>query len=509
MNETLQHKPNQNAVIVLGMHRSGSSLLSGILHLLGANLGSTLIPPAEDNPKGFWENQLIVDFHDKLLLKLHRQWDAVLPLPKLWWESAEFSSEVLEIEKLLDSEFEGDKIWGLKDPRICLLLPFWVSMLERKKIHAHFILIHRHPEEIHQSLFNRNDFYKSKSHLLYLHHYLSAEFWTRDLPRTIITYDSLLEDWREFARSLKENTRYSWPEHTDQLEKEIDAFVDIGIRHNFFHDLPIENELDEATHSVHQALVSLSKKPTVEATEKLNKVRTQVLGSESLLNAWMVELDLKHLEKTEFAKAKQELLNQQLSQQKEINLLSRFKEDYEEKLSERDARILKDAKDHKAQLDEIDSHRNALKNEIISITRRAEEQQDEVILLSALKEKFEEELTTKNTEILDAAKKYKVQLDEIDAHRNEQKNEISSITLRADEQQKEIFVITSELESLQFESENIAAELSVLQTESEKLLEIRRDLLKETEALRDYQVLQSNNLEVSEKNLDRYKLENS
>ena len=119
----MSKKPGKQAVIVLGMHRSGTSLLAGICNFLGADLGAELIPAAEDNPRGFWENREVVEFHDEVLKKLNRNWDSVLPVPKDWWQSADFVAEENRLSGLLDRLFSTDEIWAVKDPRLCLLLP--------------------------------------------------------------------------------------------------------------------------------------------------------------------------------------------------------------------------------------------------------------------------------------------------------------------------------------------------------------------------------------------------
>ncbi len=55
------------ALLVLGMHRSGSSALAGALELLGVPLGGPLMPPARDNERGFFELAGMVALHDELL----------------------------------------------------------------------------------------------------------------------------------------------------------------------------------------------------------------------------------------------------------------------------------------------------------------------------------------------------------------------------------------------------------------------------------------------------------
>ena len=55
-------EPISTPIVVLGMHRSGTSALTGMLHSLGIHLGpeEDLKSPQKDNPQGFWENNTLV-----------------------------------------------------------------------------------------------------------------------------------------------------------------------------------------------------------------------------------------------------------------------------------------------------------------------------------------------------------------------------------------------------------------------------------------------------------------
>ena len=75
------------AILVAGMHRSGTSALTGALNVLGISLGQHLLAPGEDNPKGYWEHQSAVEIHERLLTALERRWDDVRPLPAGWLTS--------------------------------------------------------------------------------------------------------------------------------------------------------------------------------------------------------------------------------------------------------------------------------------------------------------------------------------------------------------------------------------------------------------------------------------
>jgi len=77
----------RQALVILGMHRSGTSALTRVLSLLGADLPSRLLEPRPDAVRGYWESADLVDIHDRLLKATGLAWDGVLPIPDSWWHS--------------------------------------------------------------------------------------------------------------------------------------------------------------------------------------------------------------------------------------------------------------------------------------------------------------------------------------------------------------------------------------------------------------------------------------
>ena len=86
--QTAPRAPVSRALLVLGMHRSGTSVAAGALRLAGVDLGTDLMAPAPDNPKGFWEHSGVVAIHEQLLAALGRAWNDPRPLPGGWLGSA-------------------------------------------------------------------------------------------------------------------------------------------------------------------------------------------------------------------------------------------------------------------------------------------------------------------------------------------------------------------------------------------------------------------------------------
>ena len=98
------------AVIVLGMHRSGTSALAGILHHLGVELGDRLMQASPDNPRGYWEHRDIVAVNHKLMAELGWSWDDIRPLPARWEDSEAALDATRDATAILARDFAETRL---------------------------------------------------------------------------------------------------------------------------------------------------------------------------------------------------------------------------------------------------------------------------------------------------------------------------------------------------------------------------------------------------------------
>src|SRR5688572_12078071 len=162
----------QDIVCILGMHRSGTSLLARMLNLIGVYLGSehALMQPSDANPKGYWEHNDIVSINDAILNRHGGSWDDPPILPH-GWETAEVIDDLRErAQTLIQDQFAEALIWGWKDPRSCLTLPFWQKLLPDMR----YIVCLRNPVDVARSLEQRDSFSAEKSSDLWLAYVNSA-----------------------------------------------------------------------------------------------------------------------------------------------------------------------------------------------------------------------------------------------------------------------------------------------------------------------------------------------
>jgi len=130
----------KKCIVILGMHRSGTSALSGVLHILGLHLGKEIIPPHPSNPKGFFENDRIRWFNEKILDLLHGKWDDTLEMQGDIGNSGWSRAIYKEFQEIIQTEFGDCNQILIKDPRISVLLPLYHSMFEENSIAPFFII---------------------------------------------------------------------------------------------------------------------------------------------------------------------------------------------------------------------------------------------------------------------------------------------------------------------------------------------------------------------------------
>ena len=133
-------------LIVLGMHRSGTSCLTGLLQEAGLPLGD-VVEYAPHNKKGNRENLDIREVNDAVLADNNSSWDC--PPDKVFWNEKHIAMRDQVLKR-----YQQLQIWGFKDPRAVLTLEFWLEGMKRDYIH--FIGTFRHPLLVAKSLKKRD-----------------------------------------------------------------------------------------------------------------------------------------------------------------------------------------------------------------------------------------------------------------------------------------------------------------------------------------------------------------
>lgn len=189
-------------ILVLGMHRSGTSAITRLISMMGAYFGpiSIALPADKDNPKGFWERRDVMAINREILRlsgcvwHVVHQWNAhaVQPLP------AQLSQHMQSIIQ----EMDAHPTWVLKDPRFCLTLPLWMPHLRQPLA----VLAYRNPLEIAQSLHIRNGMPLEYALPLWEFHTVHAIRAAHALPKIFVSHSAIMQspvaESRNIYRSL-------------------------------------------------------------------------------------------------------------------------------------------------------------------------------------------------------------------------------------------------------------------------------------------------------------------
>lgn len=251
-------------ILILGMHRSGTSALTRVVNLLGAALGERLMPAGKGNESGHWESLAVYEAHEKLLTALGRRWDDFREMPVDWIAHPQAQSCAKSIRRFVADELAGHALWAVKEPRLCRLLPLWPQALDGLKVRLTAVIMVRNPLEVAASLARRDGMAYGHAYLLWAQHLLEAERATRDMPRMIVQYDDLLRDWRGVVVSMAEQLGYTWPRPVDDAQSEIDAFLSPQLRHHDAAQHP--GDVDDVLPVLVQRLFDASRKASGDTT---------------------------------------------------------------------------------------------------------------------------------------------------------------------------------------------------------------------------------------------------
>ncbi|MBW0001374.1 MAG: sulfotransferase [Verrucomicrobia bacterium] len=229
-------------VLIMGMHRSGTSLLAHMLAAAGLPFGTNLLnTPRPDNPNGYGEHAEVVAIHEELLEALGRTWygpDGAIALPADWLSWPETLEAKERLTAIVRQELGARRLWALKDPRLCRLLPVWLALLDELRLEPVPVLCIRHPEAVAASLRVRNKMPHDHAVATWLAHMQDALRALDHLPASVVEFDKLLAAPEPVLRALLETldveitpealahaVALAKPEHRHHLGPQVPASV--------------------------------------------------------------------------------------------------------------------------------------------------------------------------------------------------------------------------------------------------------------------------------------------
>ena len=222
----------RKAILVLGMHRSGTSAFTRALSLLGCDLPQALMGGWEGNLKGHWESNAIRELNDEILQSAGSDWDDWLEFSPQWYDSPAYEGFFARALQVLHDDFGTSSFFVLKDPRNCRLTRFWFKVLEKVEVEPLVAIPLRNPLEVADSLGRRNGTHPDIAVLTWLRHVLDAEQGSRGRTRVFTGYDELLDNWARVADKVQQGLSITWPRFSPRAAMEIEEFLDRDSRHH-------------------------------------------------------------------------------------------------------------------------------------------------------------------------------------------------------------------------------------------------------------------------------------
>jgi len=261
------------------MHRSGTSALTRVLSLMGAELPQSMYGKTEGNQRGHWESDVLVNSHDALLKKMKSHWSDWRPLGTEKLTAKKRSNLKAGFAQEFADEFDLSKpVLVMKDPRVCKFAPLYIEALSEAGHKVHPVIIVRNPLEVAGSLESRDGFSFGEGLLLWLSHMLEAERASRGLGRAITTYEAFLQKPVKSAEKLVKNLECPLPYTAKEMSRQIKDYVTPSLkRHKFKTEDVVLNSVSRGWVSqAYEALLLLADIPeSKKASDMLDRVRSE------------------------------------------------------------------------------------------------------------------------------------------------------------------------------------------------------------------------------------------
>jgi len=222
----------RKCIFISGMHRSGTSAISGSLLKLGAELGRDLMPPDEYNLKGYFESNQVYELNQEILNFLGVGWDITFLMDEKWSLEACLQKFGDKIKRILFEDYNDAKVIVLKDPRFSVVVPLWNTIAAKLGFDTSHIVMLRHPIEVCQSLGRRENFSWQKSLLLWLDYNCRVERQTRKQSRIFVNYDDLIHRPIEVLTRINNALSLHLPARNDLVNSKILDFLDPHMQHH-------------------------------------------------------------------------------------------------------------------------------------------------------------------------------------------------------------------------------------------------------------------------------------
>ncbi len=226
----------RTCVLVLGMHRSGTSVLAGTLNILGVSFGDKLIAAGSDNVRGYFEHSDFLHLNRDFLVSFGLDGDGRYgELPAEWMFDERTAVFKEKIKAIIEDQFSGAYIFGFKDPRISILLPAYLDVLKELGVEIRVVVSVRNVAEVAASLAKRSEMAVHESVRAYAYFYRIIDQYTKDVPTVRVSYHDLLQHTQDVVNQLIRGVHYSLRPYVDVADQ-LASFIEPALKHHELRD---------------------------------------------------------------------------------------------------------------------------------------------------------------------------------------------------------------------------------------------------------------------------------
>ena len=219
----------KNVILILGMHRSGTSAITRVVNLLGATLPKTLLGANEGNARGHWESQKIIEAHDAMLGDLGSDWRDFRILKHVIG-TRQKKTLIDTMADMIEAEYGSSETIVIKEPRICRFTSLYLDAIKSVGAKVHVIIPCRNPLEVMTSLQARDNMDEQSALFLWLTHMLEAEHDSRNISRSFVDYGDFLSEPLKETKRLIKDIPFTLPHTLKSVETQIVSFVNPGLK---------------------------------------------------------------------------------------------------------------------------------------------------------------------------------------------------------------------------------------------------------------------------------------
>jgi sulfotransferase family protein len=216
-------------IAVLGMHRSGTSIVAQILNAMGCYAGRSdeLAPPDVFNPSGYWEHREVVALDDEILAALGANWlePANADVSKL---TDDVRRGFVDRARSIAARLGEHGTWMVKDPRMSLVMPIWREALGRPVC----VLVWREPLAVARSLLRRDGLPIVIGMALWEEYTRAMLAGTAALPRILFSYEELMAEPAQSTARLQRELEAAGIDLLSPSERELRMLIDPSLDHN-------------------------------------------------------------------------------------------------------------------------------------------------------------------------------------------------------------------------------------------------------------------------------------